>query len=400
VLTAYLYNEASPLQKPQFSVHSGAFDAWQQICQETRMTCVRLSWDDDVNAKMCTERLAEPFHKYVLSAHRGSRERFARDLAIGRHAVDDFSRRLRQVSDKVAELQDKSGTLVTREQLYREFVTIGDPTQGQYDGNKPFAAPIKELIDLSYNTTLPDALLGYTLTPQASITRTALQEIQLAPAQASLPANELLQLLKNTAFSLIEDAMHLASLRWLALTDVITVRKTDEWAQYMESVSSLLADPTVFPDSKKGAPAVYDRFAALAKKITMIAKDRLRGDFYERWMPRIEVEVDHIGGEVASLTWGQLDSPKPAYALHAGAIDLAARAAAGVTPFVVRLVVRGATEIAAQADLFWSIDVLRASLGGGIEEWEYIKAKLKENFPLSPSERRADRPTINFRVAA
>ena len=55
---------------------------------------------------------------------------------------------------------------MTRTDLYKEFIVSGkDPIERGYDINKPYVGEVKELIDLSYNSYLADALGGYLLTP-------------------------------------------------------------------------------------------------------------------------------------------------------------------------------------------------------------------------------------------
>src|SRR5205807_6096151 len=47
VVVPYLFTENSPVQPPKFKTLS--FEEWTRICQEVRVQCVRLSWDDDLN---------------------------------------------------------------------------------------------------------------------------------------------------------------------------------------------------------------------------------------------------------------------------------------------------------------------------------------------------------------
>ena len=302
VIVPYLYAERSPAQKPDFSLNQSAFPAWQQICQETRMHCIRLSWDDDENKAKCNERLALPFHNFALGAYRGNAKRYVRDLGLDQTVAEKLSERLKTLSETSSRLSERKGRPVAREDLYREFVSFGDPAQGLYDGDKPFAAQLKELIDLSYNASLPDALLAYPLTPQSSLARTALQGVDLASTDCAdgrscMTPDEWVRLIKNTAFTLVQNAEYLASFNLLGLEDVAVARSTDEWARYSKSLSSLLANPLDFPDRKRGAPAIFDNYTALVKRITSLVKNRMRDSNYQSWMPTFtgEGSCDMVG---------------------------------------------------------------------------------------------------------
>ena len=65
IIIPYLYKERTPVEPPNFGKMTQGFLAWQQICQEVGMSCVRLSWDDQLNEKLSSEKLASRFHNFA-----------------------------------------------------------------------------------------------------------------------------------------------------------------------------------------------------------------------------------------------------------------------------------------------------------------------------------------------
>jgi hypothetical protein len=395
-IVPYLYRERSPVDVPEFTHAQQSFPAWQRVCEETRVNCMRLSWDDDENGALCKQRLALRFHTFCTSAHDLSAERFARDVGRTGDAASELKKRLTGIAAKAVEFEGRFGKPVTREQLYKEFVTSGDPAEGRYDRAKPFAAAVKELIDLSYNTALPDALWCYSLTPRNSMPRTALQEVDRASAQASRQSDEILRLLRDTAFALVQEGQYLASFRWLTLEDVLAARGTDEWARYQHDLSSLLGDTGRFSDPAAGAPAVYLSYTLLARRITQLAKKRTRAT----WQPIVEVEMNFLG-ETASLIWSKVDPHKATYSGLKALSTGAGQTATAVAPLVMRFLIRNGSDIAGELDLVWSTHLLWGELAGGMEEWRQLNAKLKESAGARLADATpANRPTINYRPSS
>ena len=384
-----------------FDINTEAFEAWRQICQETRVSCIRMSWDDDANKALNIARLARPFHNFAVSAAYGNARKYANDLGISESAADRLAGRLGELSAQSLRVQHITGQPVTRTQLYRDFVTLGNPVLGQYDLNKPFSLQIKELIDLSYNAGLPDALSIYALTPRGTLARTSLQELEMATEGESLVGSqELLRIIRNTVFALVTNAQYVGSLQWLTLEEVIAARSTDEWIRYRDALSALLADPTAFSDAAKGAPAVFQTYAQLAARITSLAKGRLRQDHLRSWQPKVAIQIERLGGDTAALTWTQSQPTKPTYteAIHTQAISGAGRVAAKGTSILVRLIIGGAATVATQADLAWNVDIMRTRLAGGLDEWNELKAKLAEDLARGPGlDSVANIPTVNYR---
>src|SRR6266516_6180724 len=262
VIVPYLLGEKTPVDPPAsgsgtitgYEVRR-AFSAWQKLCQEVRPCCVRFSWDGEENRQLTRQYLAERFNKFATSAAAGDIDTYLRDLQMDPSARSKFRKRVVELGQLCLDFIDRD-RLATRNDLYKAFVTVGDnPAERKYDSMKPFAAEIKQLLDLDYNVNLPDALGGYLITPVDSLPRTALQEWQQMAQRATITAEELMKLLQRVAFDLVGRSLNVASMDVLSLQDVREIRRMDEWAIYIQSLQTLLSDPLQFADG--GAARVY-----------------------------------------------------------------------------------------------------------------------------------------------
>src|SRR5262249_33407057 len=198
VIVPYLYKERSPVEPPAFKTDPRGYPAWQQLCQEMCVPCVRLSWEDDDNNRMTKEKLARRFHEFAQVAVARDEELFARDLELTPEEKEALLAQLGEMAKKSVDLAIRRD-LITREALYEAFVVANgtSPSQGKYDKSKPCAGAIKELIDLRYNLNLPDALGGYGMTPVDSLSRMALQEWEEAASQPEITTDGLMELLRR-----------------------------------------------------------------------------------------------------------------------------------------------------------------------------------------------------------
>jgi hypothetical protein len=375
VIVPYLFNEQSPLDKPGYTTDPRGFPAWEHLCQEVCIRCVRLSWDDATNGELIREQLARRFHDFAQTVNTGDTAVFTRELGLPPEARNPLRQRFGDVVRKCADFADQD-QLATREELYKVFVTADGtpPSMGKYDKNKPFAGEIKQLLDLKYNTNLPDALGGYPLTPIDSLPRTALQEWQQVSQQREITADQLVTLLQRSAFDLVQGGLYLASVGSLSLQDLHAVRRMDTWAQYIRSLEDLLADPWQFDDRERGAWAVYRHYVALAEDITNVVTAKRTQERTAHWTPIIETVFD-IAGAVLSVIW----SDQGIFYQIAG--EVSNRVATGAAPVVARLIVRGFTEQhGAQADLRTSIDFMRGRMQHARSQWRDLVQQLSQ-FP-------------------
>ena len=245
------------------------------------------------------------------------------------------------------------------------------PAERRYAKDKPFAAEIKQLLDLRYNTNLPDALGRYALTPFDSLPRTALQEWNdEAKGQRTITIDDVRALVQKSVFSVMTSGMFIESFGVLHLADVCEVRRTDAWLSYIEAVRDLLDDPFSFCRPNAGAAAVQERFVDLVGVVTRIAQRANRVPRLEPWRPVTELELDMAGGVVRIQ--GTPHGVK-VRVVESSTNDGSARRA----PFVARLNIRDAADRSVQADIGTNVDFLKGRLDDAKRAFREIKRYLE-----------------------
>lgn len=413
VIVPFLYTENDPTDPPppQTAKRQGfgtiAFEAWKQLCGETDMQCVRLSWDGAENSQLLSSRMNRRFHMFAETAWSGDEAQYIRDLKLQPSDGAPFMKRLEEVGDFATRVgREKRGDpdtrirnspLVTRNELYLRFVTQGENTaEGVFHGYKPFAKEIKQLIDLAYNTYLPDALGGYPLTPFDSLTRLSLQEYnQPVAIPTETTEEQLLEQLRQVAFALTQQGLYLRSMDLLTLPDVLAIRSMDEWSEYLKAMESLLRNPFSFADPQAGVRDVGVKYARLMERASTIIEQRYverKTQVMEAWTPLIEL-VFTVGGSILTLTG------HPTLGVVVKAIP--APLTKATEQVIGKLVIRGLAEEQAQADLANSIVFLKAQMRTSERTWQEVVGKLKDIYgkkddvPLI----RQEAATINQRAA-
>jgi hypothetical protein len=276
VLVPFLYGETSPVDtEADDRLPYRAERQWREIAQETEMSCVRLSWSDDVNRAAINKGLAVRFHDFVTSLKAkcldGGDEIFASHLGVPREDAKNLRRRF----SEVAAWAFHRDTRLMREDFYREFVVADgtEPVEGRYAADKQYAGQLKLLIDLAYNTALPETLDRYPLRPEESLHRSALQEWKqradsgrrrVVGADAATEA----VILRKTAFDLAVAELPIPVLADLSLAHVARARATDEWRAYMDALADLVAHPEAFASK---AATLQRRYARLLDQLARIA---------------------------------------------------------------------------------------------------------------------------------
>ena len=405
VIVPYLLAERTPIDPPA----SGAgtvlgygvdenFSRWQELCQEVRIRCVRLSWDDKENWQAARRNLSERFNAFATSAAIHDIDTYIQDLRLDTSARSGFRKRLVEMGQLCLDFRNQD-KLVTRNDLYKAFVTAGDnPAERMYDNTKPFAGEIKQLIDLAYNSNLPDALSGYLMTPVDSLPRTALQEWQQAikrPEQ--LTGEEFVKLLQRITFALVQEGLYVKSLDMLSLQDVREIRRTEEWVAYMQSLEALLNNPLQFADG--GIESVYKSYTKLAQQMTRLISGQDRAEkLLDKWTPAIELVVN-IAGAVLLFMW---TADGATYQLT-GQVSTLVTAAA--VPVVVQLIIRDITGRRAQEDLTTSIDFMKFRMVDAKKQWAEIQRQVRK-LPGFREEQNSsvratleeEAPTVNYQV--
>lgn len=373
VIVPYLYMEKSPVEPATYENAPRGFETWQQLCQEVSMKCIRLSWNNTLNSSLTRDQLALRFHNFCQLTNSGDMDTFMRDLGLDISAKSSLRKRFIEMAQLCLEYVDQE-KLMTRNALYKVFVTSGDnPQERVYDVTRPFALEMKQLIDLAYNSYLPDALGGYLLTPVDSLPRTALQEWHQAVNTVDITAEELVRLLQRTAFDLISQGLYLKSMELLSLQDVREIRNMDEWRFYIESLEDLLVDPFQFADG--GAAKVYQSYAKLAQRMTQLIKknEQQMGNMLALWSPIVELVIN-IAGAVLSITWTEDGS----FYQFFGKVSTQLTSVS--VPVIGRLVIRNLSKKHEDAELAASIDFLKARMSYPHQQWATIQ-KLLRNLP-------------------
>jgi hypothetical protein len=378
-IVPYLMGEQTPIDAPQSGAGTQSayntmksFEQWQQVCQEVRVPCVRLSWNDRENWQLSRQLLSKRFNEFVLHASAGDIDQYVQDLGLDSSARSGLGKRLVELGQFCLDLKSKDpDRQVTRNEIYKAFVSEGDnPVERKYDKAKPFAGEIKQLLDLAYNCNLPDALKGYLITPVDSLPRTALQEWQQVGKQASVTGEELLTLLKRTAFDLVQRGLNLKAMDRLSLQEVREIRGMDEWREYIQSMKDLLDDPLHFADG--GAANVYASYNKLAARITdLVAKQPGLQDALGSWMPAVEL-LFYVAGAVLSCTWTPEGSIYQLFGQLSGLVGGAS------APIVGRLVIRDMAEKKAEQDLSTSIDFMRGRLLDARNQWRELMRQVRK----------------------
>ncbi|ANH94206.1 hypothetical protein A8713_25990 [Streptomyces sp. SAT1] len=311
-IVPFLLGERHPAEEPPDRLHvrRDGFTAWQETLEglpaTDRVRCVRMSWDDSAddheNRESTRLRLFQPFAEKVQGLTAKDIDVLAAQTGVAREDADRFGRRLGEVVSFSNDLR-VSRRPVVRNALYEEFVTVPgtNVAEGRYDRSKPFAAQIKQLLDLVYNVNLADALGRYPLTPGDSLRRVVLQEAREARAATGFVEDpeHLLTFLRRHAFAAVQDRLTPAAVNALTLQDIWRLRQTSVWNEYVRAFGALTAAPDTF-DERVGQ--VFDRYVGLNSEILRLARERERAR-PAPWRPVVEVVVT-VGAAVFTAVSG------------------------------------------------------------------------------------------------
>lgn len=296
VILPFLFAEKAPHEQISlqnaFDRDRRAFEKWQEVCRECKPSCVRLSWpnangEDAENHALISSHLARPFHDYGVSAKSGVADLYARHLGIGASHLAAFRERLNAASRwffNAPEADDGSPIFRQRNDFYCEFVVRKDSPvhEGWYDPDKPFSVELKRLIDLKYNTNLADAIGRFALTPVDSLPRLALQEnrISLQSAKGAVDAEALTHLLRAIMADLVQRQLDIPFLDSVQLQDVVAIRGTSAWQEYIDNFGRLLDTTGTWNSSGLPFAAVNTRLQEVFEnysRLTQILADTVRG---------------------------------------------------------------------------------------------------------------------------
>lgn len=406
VIIPWLLYEERPDQRPDFGVLPQSFPLWQQICTEVSMHCVRFSWDEHRHTHLQLE-FTRSFQEFVESMYDKDVPKLLADLNLPPEAGEEFFQRLNEMHDVGHSFhvrhRGEARPHITRNALYEHFVTQGNPAQRSYDGSKPFAREIKQIIDLIYNAQQADVFSGYLLTPLDSPDRHTLQEWDPRRFRhaRSFQADDLITMLRGSAFSLIQEGLYLRSMELLTLQDILDIRSTQIWHAYIAALEALLQNPLLFSTL---AERVYTHYVALAREMTHLIELRQRregGVLTAPWEPSVNMRIT-VGAASQEVIWNRdgtfHSEPDPGTTLSAvhGASD-------GSAPVTVRWTIGkgGASRAGNQAKLFSGIDIIQGRMPDAQREWHKLLKALGQALQsreFSPGkEPKIEVPTLNDR---
>ncbi|MCM0674863.1 hypothetical protein NCC78_09190 [Micromonospora phytophila] len=370
VLVPFLLRERTPTAEPRFGVDPDGWTGWLRVLDEVAtVRCLRLSWDDAENERLTERCVIAEFRRFLLQLPAFNLAELQRDLRLDDASVPLLKRRLQDVT-----LWAVNAEHADRDGFYREFLVEPDtnPAEGKFRA-APLVAELKQLVDLRYNTTLPDAVDGYALTPADSLRRTAMQEYrrERPPERDMDQLLTLLRTLRPHSFELAQLPLRI-DLTGLDLHHVRQARGTEEWRDYVTSLQALLDEPLDFVER---AQQVYDRYVAVARQLADIVGER-RLDRVEAWEPAIRVTIEVLGSTASVVYDGD-----PRIELLG---DVAAEVAGRGATAVVRFAVVGRDQRRAGRELGTGIDVMRVHLQRAGEDWRELVRRLREvGFPLT-----------------
>jgi hypothetical protein len=372
----FFYRESSPATPPDFDVSRG-WNEWLKLIQECTPNCLRLCWESAAANGRQTERLLSgEFAKFAETVGHFEAVLLASDCGLPARDVLPLQDRLKEVA-AWSQARFQAGESLTRTDLYKQFVVVKgtNPGDRQYDPHKPFAAQLKQLIDLRYNANTPDALRSYLLTPDDSLRRTALQEWRAGGGAAFTDAAALTDLVRKLRFDRVTDVLGaLAAFDFLAVSDIAKLRNTEAWQHYHRTLRTFLEQPTLelLADQDRGAEAVALAYSEVIREAGAIAGSRIEDARLRKWAPVIEIMVE-FAGAVVSVFFNVGGGQGLAYRIsHGVAPGLATRTA----KVVVHLVIGRFTQARTQSKIDNGIRVLERRLDRGRRDWDEFIAAL------------------------
>jgi hypothetical protein len=173
---------------------------------------------------------------------------------------------------KAGEMRKKNQFLSRNDVYSDNFIEEGAGGEGitlgrfrKPKGKDLFILELKKLVDLIYNSNLPDFLERYTFTPMTLPSRIALQDNPNVDARhediEEIVANkENLNAIRRIFMSHSQKAMSLPLLKELSIADVVEVRNLPTWEQFKETQSKILKEPLHCLDLLEDFQSDFDKF--------------------------------------------------------------------------------------------------------------------------------------------
>ena len=280
VIVPYLYKEHNFFDDGLFDITEEGGRSAEYLSQflNKNIKSVRLAKNDNKN-KIAIEQLSLEFRGYfpsitVLTDRQRTEmlgELLGGNKIVTKKYQQDFGDYLDNLSTFVTKTFRQKGFL-NRNELYKEFIVapntnVADGVYLAPDTQNPFRHEIKKLIDLKYNTNLPDALGRYSFTPKDMPTRSALQDdFQISDIDSSKVESfidkDLLKLTKDKRnfMANTQRAMYLPLLSDLSLSDVLEIRNLESWQKFISKQSQILSNPLSMGDKYEDFQLAFETF--------------------------------------------------------------------------------------------------------------------------------------------
>jgi hypothetical protein len=395
IIIPFLLYEKSPDQPPRFTTVPQNLAAWQQVCQETHMQCMRFSWHDEETNDEEVQRLSSGMHRFAQSDQLLNISRLVSDLGLPAEQEPALRTLLGDLHTWSYEFFQQTGKYVNREDIYNRYITSGDPAQRNYDGSKQFAGEIKQLFDVAYSNNLAEFLNGYLLTPVDSPTSLILQDWHSRREENKyLTTAQLVQMVRQKIFQIVQSGLYLRSIRMLRLQDIQAIRNTDEWRAYIESLQQLLKAPLEFADR---ANDVYQNYIKLAQVITRLIAIRdslMGGSLTAEWRPNVKLIIN-VGGSATTVAWNSGED-KPYTDAAEQQSNLPKVMGGGRAPVNVRMIIGDSSS---PSKLHTSIDIIQGRMHNARMQWLDLCDRLVKELYLrefSPAQAQSESlPNLN-----
>jgi hypothetical protein len=272
---------------------------------------------------------------------------------------------------KLADYAYHQGT-VKRQKVYEKFFVVsGSPkeTETNVDLGR-FKKPtqrnhlreLKRLVDLRYNTNLPDLLKRYSFTPLDLPTRIALQDDlkdldrQHSNQQVAEFVEDSLTNLRRTFMADQQRNMYLPLLQHLSLSDIVEIQKLDEWNIFINKQQSVLRQPLKMHENLDDFQNELTRFQTKISELFKNGKIGSGPKVAKRYATFITVGLQMLGQLImlgVSRHFSDATNPYLYKVLESGAT-----AAGGYTvKLIVNMIDLDSRKI--DSDLSYSIDIMR-----------------------------------------
>jgi len=361
--------------------------AWGGILWETPVQRPGLVWEGDTQQHRVQQQLACSFQRMLVAACAGDAEQCLRNLGLTGNAQQGsaFARRLEELCAASTQYLQTAQTLpLVRSWLYEQFVTSTRASWQTREISRPFAGALKLLIDLAYHSSLADQFACHLMTPADSPARRVLQD--WSGVQQHVPiisASDLCALLRQETFQRVcgnREREGLKSTGALGLWDILALRHSDEWLEYMAHLRCLLDQPLRFQEL---APGVVSHYLALMDQVTRQVTERnlrVGGRLTAPWKPAVAVTLT-VGGQATMFLCsgeGRYQTTRAALQVAEMREKIQVDPASGSAICCLCLTIRDEQRNVRSAGLSTRFEFLLGRLEHAREQWEEVIGLLGE----------------------